>query len=193
MKLCRPRGGQGKRQGAKGPGFCRQHCPQPFRGQDKPSPLRLSKTQDWLNEPQTPPPVVCGSQRRWANKIRCYLFFLAVAIFSPLACGIRRIRIQTRGHVPSIRTPVTSAGYRDRSARAPRTGQEPGLALYLVRPLMSWGSTQQGHWVPGRWPALLICSGPCPGGVVEMGSWNSCWRHSCGNCGGLVGITARCQ
>lgn len=38
------------------------------------SPVSLRKTQDWLSEPQMPPPVACGSQGSWANKIRCYFF-----------------------------------------------------------------------------------------------------------------------
>lgn len=40
----------------------------------------------------------------------------------------------------------------------------------------------------GTWPALLIiCSRPPHGGVVEVGSWNGHWLHSCGDCGGAGG------
>lgn len=120
-----------------------------------------------------PPPIVCGSQGRWANKIRCYLLFagrghiLSIGIWP----GIRHICVQTQGHVPRIRAPVTKVVHRDGRARVPRRGQGAGLSPppcedpeCLVGAYGKAGDPFIGSQVMGRrwtWPApILICSRP---------------------------------
>lgn len=64
------------------PGFWQTADPRSLCGWDKPSALSVSEDRPGWMSPKCfptgaflPPPIVCGSQGRWANKIRCYLLF----------------------------------------------------------------------------------------------------------------------
>lgn len=146
-----------------------------------------------------PPPVVCGSQGRWANKIRCYLVFsgcghiLSISVWP----GIREICIQTQGHVPRIRTAVTRAGHRDEGPEPPGEGRGQAQASPSSGPSCLVGADGKAR-TPSPGPRSLERGGPSqpcpsPGGLVKVGSWPGHWLHSCGDFGGAGGLTARCQ
>lgn len=112
---------------------------------------------EWLSRGTLlPPPVVCGSQGRWANKIRCSLVFsgrghiLSISMWP----GIREICIQMQGHVPRIRTAVTRAGHRDEGPEPPGEGRGQAQASPSSGPSCLVGADGKARplpRVPGHW------------------------------------------